>query len=430
MDRSALLLILLAAVVGAAGLSLLRAPGLAGQHASKNPAFCPRFGDNPLKTLPLPGRAKAVAFGGSRVLVLDEEGNVWAYDRGDSQCDDPPPTRIVDAAVFARAFPDAGKIVQVDSGALMTERGRTFLTNDLSVPLSCSSGPHPCPGLGFVDAPAAAGLSSGDQHLLLVATDGALWSQGLNDCGQLARPAPQTSTPYAERVPNFRRVVSVAAGMRSSMALDQNGHVWTWGNLSHPNFDATWGTQPVPGSHYCPFPDHDDEAQHLSGNADGTPRKVEGLPAITQVSSKYASDFALDVNGGVWGWGFNSCGQLGIPPQLSPVQVTYREKPARIQGLPAIRQIAAGKRHALALDADGHVWAWGENEDSEIGPRFPALAGLQATCTAEGSGGEYAGYSPWPRQVPGLGHIARIAAGHNSSAGIDDQGNVWVWGRH
>jgi len=430
MVRKALFISLLVALLCAAGLSLLRAPILVGPHAPKTPAFCPRFGNNPPKALSLPGRATSVAFDGSRVLIVDEVGNVWSYVRDDNQCEDPPPTRVVDAALFAKAFPDAGKIVQVIGRAVLTERGRTFLANGWSVPLACSAGPRPCPSLGLVETPAVASLAAGDQHLLLVGSDGVLWSQGLNDCGQLARPTPQANTPYAERVPNFTHVASVAAGMRSSMMLDQNGHVWTWGNLSHPNFDSSWGTQPVPGWNYCPFPDHDDEAQHLSGKADGTPRKVEGLPAVTQVSANYASDFALDVRGGVWGWGYNSCGQLGVPPQLSPVQVTYSEKPLRIQGLPAIRQIAAGKRHALALDVDGQVWAWGENADTEIGPRFPAIAGLQATCTAEGSGGEYAGYSPWPRKVPGIGHILRIAAGYNSSAAIDDQGKVWVWGRH
>jgi alpha-tubulin suppressor-like RCC1 family protein len=430
MVRKALFMTLLLALLCTVGLGLLKAPTLVGPHTSKTPAFCPRFGKNPPKALPLPGRATSVEFLGSGVLIVDEAGNVWTYARTDTQCDDPAPVRLVDAAVFAKAFPDAGKIVQVTGRAVLTEHGRTFLANSWSVPLSCSTGPRPCPGLESVDVSEAASLAEGDQHVLFVGTDGLLWSQGLNDCGQLARPTTQTNTPYAKRVPDFRPVASVAAGMRSSMALDKNGQVWTWGNLSHPNFDSTWGTQPVPGWSYCPFPDHDDEAQHLSGKADGTPRKVEGLPAITQVSANYASDFALDVHGVVWGWGYNSCGQLGVPPQLSPVLMTYSEKPLRIQGLPPIRQIAAGRRHVLALDAEGQVWAWGENQDTEIGPRFPALNGLQAACTAEGSGGEYAGYTPWPRQVPGIGHITRIAAGHNSSAAIDDQGKVWVWGRH
>ena len=68
----------------------------------------------------------------------------------------------------------------------------------------------------------------------------------------------------------------------------------------------------------------------------------------------------------------------------------------------AIKAIAAGKHHSLALTNDGTVWMWGGDKD--------------------------VGQSTTPRRLPGLSHIVAISAGGWYSLALKDDGTVWAWG--
>ena len=85
---------------------------------------------------------------------------------------------------------------------------------------------------------------------------------------------------------------------------------------------------------------------------------------------------ALDVDGYVWAWGGDASGQLG---SLAAIYSMWRQRfwcrlvfhdtgpgtwlPRRVP----IAAIAAGGDHSLALDADGQVWAWGNDSVRSIG---------------------------------------------------------------
>lgn len=71
----------------------------------------------------------------------------------------------------------------------------------------------------------------------------------------------------------------------------------------------------------------------------------------------------------------------------------YRKQisvPVRVQGLEAVRVIAVGAFHNLALQEDGTLWAWGNNEYGQLGtgdtqPRsqpipVQGLSGLTLVC--------------------------------------------------
>jgi alpha-tubulin suppressor-like RCC1 family protein len=108
----------------------------------------------------------------------------------------------------------------------------------------------------------------------------------------------------------------------------------------------------------------------------------------------------------VWAWGARYNGQTGTgvssTPQTSPIQV---------QGLPAIKAVAAGGYHSLALDENGVVHAWGQNSSGQLGLGA-------ASSTHQGT----------PVQVPGLSNIKAIAAGELHSIAMDAAGAIWVWG--
>lgn len=174
-----------------------------------------------------------------------------------------------------------------------------------------------------------------------------------------------------------------------------------------------------------------DMDEKLSSVAHNVPERVAGLPPVRAISSFWAFDLALARDGTVWGWGNNSCGQLGIDTRQWHDNDYYLIAPHRIEGLRGIVAVAAGQRHALALDDQGVVWAWGVNADRDLGQVLPRQPEDQRPdhCwkhTIE-PGGENSTATALP--VPGIPHIKAIAAGEDISAAVDSEGHVWMWGR-
>ena len=108
-------------------------------------------------------------------------------------------------------------------------------------------------------------------------------------------------------------------------------------------------------------------------------------------------------DGSVWGWGDNAYGQLG------PDGGESWPKPRRVEALPAMVAVAAGGRHALALDREGQVWAWGDNSSGQLG--------LGHTKPSKA-----------PTLVPGLANIKEVAAGIHHSLALSQDGTLWAWG--
>ena len=100
-------------------------------------------------------------------------------------------------------------------------------------------------------------------------------------------------------------------------------------------------------------------------------------------------------------------GELGRYPKPS---VT----PVRVTGLSRIVQIAAGPKHALALDRDGTVWAWGRRDNGEIGDGEPKRSGALKAIG--------------PIRVPGLEGITQIAADSSHNLALRSDGHVMAWG--
>ncbi|WP_234554929.1 RCC1 domain-containing protein [Thermus caliditerrae] len=107
-------------------------------------------------------------------------------------------------------------------------------------------------------------------------------------------------------------------------------------------------------------------------------------------------------DGTVWAWGRNQDGELGIGKK-SEVEL----KPVRVQGLTDVVAVVAGHGHSLALRKDGTVWAWGQNDRGQVGPTANPLV---------------------PTQVRGLTDVVKIAAATQTSYALKRDGSVWAWG--
>ncbi|WP_318209258.1 MULTISPECIES: sialidase [unclassified Streptomyces] len=121
--------------------------------------------------------------------------------------------------------------------------------------------------------------------------------------------------------------------------------------------------------------------------AQKVPVKVPKLPPVTDIAAGGEHALALDAHGQVYSWGDNAYGQLG-----NNRTGDTRSTPARIQGLPNVKQIAAGCDFSLALLQNGAVYAWGRGVHGQLGN------GKRET-------------SPVPRRVNGLPKVAKIDAG-------------------
>ena len=84
----------------------------------------------------------------------------------------------------------------------------------------------------------------------------------------------------------------------------------------------------------------------------------------------------------MWAWGFNRFGQLGDGTStdgtittceltgggaMAYSSCTDSNTPVQMSEVGGIEAIAAGGAHSLALKDDGTVWAWGMNQDGQLG---------------------------------------------------------------
>lgn len=69
----------------------------------------------------------------------------------------------------------------------------------------------------------------------------------------------------------------------------------------------------------------------------------------------------------VMSFGDGSQGALGLPISQMGIGVDAYE-PTRVPGLPSdIVNLSAGHYHSLAVNSHGHLWAWGRNNEAQLG---------------------------------------------------------------
>lgn len=159
---------------------------------------------------------------------------------------------------------------------------------------------------------------------------------------------------------------------------------------------------------------------------DRTRQAVEVQPTFTLIpelkdikSIRAGADFALalDIDGHVFAWGVGKQHQLGR-------RIIERRRfeslvPARVE-LPKRRKMVSihtGIDHAFAVDEDGDTWAWGLNNFAQTGISTNAGKG-EASIAA-------------PRKVPALAgkQMRMLSGGRHHSIGVTSAGECLVWGR-
>ncbi len=91
------------------------------------------------------------------------------------------------------------------------------------------------------------------------------------------------------------------------------------------------------------------------------PIRVGGISAAVMISAGADRSLALKSDGTVWAWGWNQDGQLGDGTQID------RTQPVQVVNLTDVVKVAAGDYHNLALSRDGTLWVWGSDTRSMLG---------------------------------------------------------------
>ncbi|MEK0445813.1 MAG: hypothetical protein RLZZ399_1134 [Verrucomicrobiota bacterium] len=321
-------------------------------------------------------------------------------------------------------------------------------------------------------------MAIGGSHSLLLGSDGVLLSAGSNAFGQLGDggvTVGSTSTPVSVLgALKGKNVVSIAAGAQHSVAVTDEGRVYTWGALANGRL----GNGVVSGANQS-------APTGLVFKELAVGKKIVGVSSGGGING--AHTLALDSDGKVHSWGRGNLGQLGLgraTDSAIPVLVGVNS-----WGSKKITMLAAGETHSLAVDSAGLVHAWGDNARSQIGDgsaiqptRLSPVAlngvvsitvpaggtgigytsapivtisgggGSGATATATVSGGKVIavtvrtagqGYTSIPSVsfsggrgsgasaaavLNPLANIVSVAAGGGHSLAVNSSGQVWAWG--
>ncbi len=308
-----------------------------------------------------------VSSGDTHTLALKENGTVWAWGNGFNG-------RLGDGNAVSSPLPvqvvgEAGQglledVVQVGAGsthsAALKSNGTVWTwgsngagrlgdgtTTDRDTP-----GPVVGPdGEGILKD--IVEIAVGQFHNFAIKSDGTVWAWGSNGNGRLGDgTSTSRSTPVQvvgpEEAGVLEGVVHIAAGERHSLAVLENGTAWAWGS----SFNGRLGTGMING----PVP-----AQVLGPGGEGH------LQDVVQIEGGEAHSVALKSDGTVWSWGWNANGRLGdntTTERTTPVQVVGPQGAGHLEN---VTRIDLWSRHTTALQDDGSVWAWGNNNQARLG---------------------------------------------------------------
>ena len=132
-------------------------------------------------------------------------------------------------------------------------------------------------------------VETNGSHTVMLRVDGTVWSFGKGTYGELGNGKEETTDePVKAIFPEGTKIVEVAAGENHSVALDEEGNVWTWGRNNYYQLGNNKDTNIV------------------------TPTKVSGLRGIKKIAAGNNTTYAVGEAGEIYSFGLNANGEGGI----------------------------------------------------------------------------------------------------------------------
>ena len=184
------------------------------------------------------------------------------------------------------------------------------------------------------------------------------------------------------------RFTQVSAGQSHSLAVGSDGNLYAWGNNTNGQLGNGTTTNQTTAT----------KATTPTGTGTG----------FIQTAAGGSHSMALDRDGNIWTWGDNNPQRLGRNTDGS--NPADRPGQARTPAGMTFIAVSAGDDHSMAIDRDGNIWTWGDNQYQQLG--------------------FYTGGSPrmlWGVSVPEAAFTS-VSAGTRHSIGLDVNGTTWTWG--
>ncbi len=200
---------------------------------------------------------------------------------------------------------------------------------------------------GLLDGVRLAQVSAGFEHTVALGSDGRGYAWGKNTEGQLGiggtRPAGRPVAVEAPGGPARGTFLQVAAGRYHTVALGSDLRVYTAGNDSLGQLGNGTG------------------ARVTTLTAVGTAGVLDGV-AVTRVAAGTYSTIVSGSDGQLYAWGLGQRDESGQPGARLPAAVHVDDA---LRGL--VTQISAGFGHVVVLRSAGWTYAWGLNQDGQLG---------------------------------------------------------------
>ena len=140
---------------------------------------------------------------------------------------------------------------------------------------------------------------------------------------------------------SLQNIVSIGCGYRHTIVITSYNKTYVWGN----NQSGQLGL-----------------GHNINQNS---PQELSFSDIkFESITCGYQHTMALTMNGKLYVWGNNSCGQLGLNDLLNrnfPHEIHFKES------ITSIKSIHGSTNYTICVTHDGKIYAWGHNKVGQLG---------------------------------------------------------------